>query len=258
MLTISYADRMKDMSPEDKEALSESANHWGRQARLSREEVIELTKAKDAGDIEARNELVTRNMQLVIRIARSWTGRGVPLEDLVQEGAIGLMRAADLYDYTKAEFSTFAGLRIVAACQRAIENQGDTIRIPVHTRSSGRCAPEVERAKRVVSGDKKSTALGNKERTLFDRVKGSANTEDDALLPLFANDTAGEITTALLMLNPQERAIIEARYLSGSDEPVTQQVVGDQLGISKQRVEQVQKAAFAKLRGVLQGVENDY
>ncbi len=60
------------------------------------------------------------------------------------------------------------------------------------------------------------------------------------------------------MLNPQERAIIEARYLSGSDEPVTQQVVGDQLGISKQRVEQVQKAAFAKLRGVLQGVENDY
>ncbi len=75
MLTISYADRMKDMSPEDKEALSESANHWGRQARLSREEVIELTKAKDAGDIEARNELVTRNMQLVIRIARSWPGR---------------------------------------------------------------------------------------------------------------------------------------------------------------------------------------
>ncbi len=256
MLTISYADRMKDMSMEDREALSESANHWGRQTRLSREEVIELAKAKDAGDIEARNELVTRNMQLVIRIARSWVGRGVPFEDLVQEGAIGLMRAADLYDHTKAEFSTFAGLRIVAACQRAIENQGDTIRIPVHTRSSGRCAPEVERAKRVVSGDQKSTALGNKERTLFDRVKGSANTEDDALLPLFANDTAGEIATALLMLNPQERAIIEARYLSGSDEPVTQGVVGKQLGISKQRVEQVQKVAFAKLRAALQGVES--
>ncbi len=258
MLTISYADRMKDMSMEDKEALSESANHWGRKPRLTRDEVIALAQAKDAGDIEARNTLVEHNMQLVIRIARSWTGRGVPFEDLVQEGAIGLMRAADLYDHTKAEFSTFAGLRIVAACQRAIENQGDTIRIPVHTRSSGRCAPEVERAKRVVSGDLKSAALGNKERTLFDRVKGPANTEDDALLPLFAEQTAGEVATALLMLNPQERAIIEARYLAGTPEPVTFTAVGAQLGITKQRVEQVQKTAFAKLRNALQGVESDY
>jgi RNA polymerase primary sigma factor len=155
MITISYADRLRDMSPEDKEALSESANHWGRRPMLSDDEVIALAQAKDAGSIEARNTLVEHNMQLVIRIARGWVGRGVPFEDLVQEGAIGLMRAADLYEWQRGnKFSTFAGLRIVAACQRAIENQAETIRIPVHTRSSGRCAPEAERAKRVLSGDR--------------------------------------------------------------------------------------------------------
>jgi RNA polymerase primary sigma factor len=262
MITISYADRMKDMSMEDKEALSESANRWGRQPRLTREEVIELAKAKDAGDIEARNKLVEHNMQLVIRIARGWVGRGVPFEDLIQEGAIGLMRAADLYDWTVGEFSTFAGLRIVSACQRAIENQGDIIRIPVHTRSSGLCAPEVERAKHVLSGDR--ALRGNRKGTIvsdaatifgavFDK---NANTEDEALLPLFAEQTAGEIAAALFLLNPQERQVIEARYLSGNPELVTFTMVGQQLGITKQRVEQVQKTAFVKLRAALSEVEH--
>jgi RNA polymerase sigma factor (sigma-70 family) len=177
---------------------------------------------------------------------------------LVQEGSIGLMRAADLFDWTMGnEFSTFAGLRIIAACQRAIENQAETIRIPVHTRSSGRCAPEVERAKRVMSGNKPMAkdhhAMG-RETELFDLIKSSANTEDEALSAVAADETAGAIATALLMLNPQERAIIEARYLSGSSEPVTQGAVGKQLGISKQRVEQVQKVAMAKMRAALQGV----
>jgi RNA polymerase primary sigma factor len=260
MITISRADRLKDMSPEDKEALSLSADRWGRQPRLTHDEVIALSKAKDAGSTDARNTLVERNMQLVIRIARGWVGRGVPFEDLIQEGAIGLMRATDLFDWTLGhEFSTFAGLRIVAACQRAIENQAETIRIPVHTRSSGRCAPEVERAKRVVSGDQIQSTRGadmmKGDRTLFNRIKGDANTEDDALAAVAADEAAGAIATALLMLNPQEQAIIQARYLSGSPEPVTQGAVGKQLGISKQRVEQVQKVAFEKLRAALQGVE---
>jgi RNA polymerase sigma-32 factor len=73
---------------------------------------------------------------------------------------------------------------------------------------------------------------------------------------VFADEAAGVIATALLSLNAQERAIITARYLTGRPEPVTQSVVGKQLGISKQRVEQVQKVAFEKLRAALQGVEN--
>ena len=254
MITLSHANRVKDMSEEDRAALAESASNWGRCERLTRDEVVALAQAKDAGSIEARNELVARNMALVIRTACSWTGRGVPLEDLIQEGAIGLMRAADLFDWTRGyEFSTFAGLRIVQACQRAIENQGNAIRIPVHTRSSGLCATDVERAKRIVRGD----ARDAKERTAFDFVADTnANTEDEALLPIFAAQTAAEIATALLLLNEQERAVVTARYLTSSPQPMRFHAVGVSLGISKQRAEQVQKAAFAKLRSALQGVEN--
>lgn len=267
MITIFRTNRACDMSPEDLDELSHDVRHSSTLPRLTRDEVIALAQAKDAGKDEAgnytetglaaRNALVEHNLQLVSRIARAWVSCGVPLADLKQEGTIGLMRAADLFDWrVGTEFSTYAAPRILQACQRAIENMGHTIRVPVHVRTSGRCAPEAERAKNVLSGDKRlPSRLSNDgpPRFLFDFVADkNTNTESEAIDPLCADETRRAIAGALDMLNPQERQMIELRYLSGSDEPVPMRVVGEQMGISKQRIEQVKRTAFEKLRAALE------
>ena len=100
---------------------------------LSEEEERELGRKSAAGDESARRRLEEGNLRLVVSLAKHYTGRGVPLMDLIQEGNLGLMHAAEKYDYTKENrFSTYASWWIKESMQRAIDQQSREIRVPVH------------------------------------------------------------------------------------------------------------------------------
>ena len=100
---------------------------------LSEEEEKELGKRIAAGDVSARRRLEEGNLRLVVSLAKHYTGRGLQLMDLIQEGNMGLMRAAEKYDHTKENrFSTYAAWWIKEAMQRAIDQQSREIRVPVH------------------------------------------------------------------------------------------------------------------------------
>src|SRR3569832_632139 len=104
---------------------------------LTSEEEIELTRAVQNGDEKARQRLIESNMRLVINIAKTYRNRSIPLEDLIQEGAIGLMQAAERFDPDKGfRFSTYATHWIKQAIGRAIDNKSKAIRLPVHVSQS--------------------------------------------------------------------------------------------------------------------------
>ena len=118
---------------ETSEPLQIYLNEIGQIPLLSEEEERSLGEKSARGDEEARRKLSESNLRLVVSLAKRYTGRGVPLMDLIQEGNMGLMRAAQKYDYTKENrFSTYASWWIKEAMQRAIDQQSREIRVPVH------------------------------------------------------------------------------------------------------------------------------
>ena len=115
------------------EALQIYLNEIGQIPLLSEEEERDLGEKSARGDEEARKRLSEGNLRLVVSLAKHYTGRGIPLMDLIQEGNMGLMRAVEKYDYTKENrFSTYASWWIKEAMQRAIDQQSREIRVPVH------------------------------------------------------------------------------------------------------------------------------
>jgi len=104
----------------------------GQAKLLSREEEIELASRIQRGDEQAREQMITGNLRLVVRIARDYEGLGLPLLDLINEGNIGLMKGVERFDPKKAKFSTYAAWWIKQAIKRALANQTKTIRLPVH------------------------------------------------------------------------------------------------------------------------------
>ena len=105
----------------------------GRTSLLDAEQEVELAKRAEAGDMSGRDQLIENNLRLVVSIAKRYTGCGLPLQDLIQEGNIGLMKAAEKFDYRMGcKFSTYATWWIRQAITRAIADQSKTIRIPVH------------------------------------------------------------------------------------------------------------------------------
>src|SRR4051812_28517674 len=129
-------------------------NELGRYPLLTAAQEVELAKRIERGDDSAKERMINSNLRLVVHIARRYVGHGVPLGDLIQEGVIGLNRAAEKFDWRKGfKFSTYATWWIRQACQRAVANQSKTIRIPVHVqerriklnRASARLQAEVRR-----------------------------------------------------------------------------------------------------------------
>ncbi len=113
---------------------------------LSHQEVIELSKRIEAGDLDAKEKLINSNLRLVVSIARNYQGQGLPLGDLVQEGMLGLIRAAEKFDYRKGyRFSTYATIWVRQALQRGLDNSGRTIRLPAHVAQRVRRMRRLER-----------------------------------------------------------------------------------------------------------------
>lgn len=244
---------------------------------LSREEEIKLAEAAANGDQKAKDDLVNHNLRLVVSIAKRYMGRGLTLLDLIQEGNMGLIKAVDKYDVSKGfKFSTYATYWIKQAISRAVMDQARNIRIPVHIIELMSNIKKVERDFQQIHGrEPKETevaaALGievkkvkeaytwMKDTTSLDIMVGDDEDttvgsfiEDESVVPAFTaieeNDRTTAIRNILDTLNDREKMVIVRRFGIDLDRAETLDEIGKELGLSRERIRQIEAAALRKLR----------
>jgi RNA polymerase primary sigma factor len=265
------------------DALTLFMTRAGRYPLLTAAEEVALAKRIERGDATAKERMINSNLRLVISIAKRYQGHDVPLLDLVQDGVIGLNRAVEKFDWRKGfKFSTYATWWIRQACQRSISSQSATIRVPTHVherrlklgRVRGRLRAQLGReptreelaeaaelspkhvdealdaAEAPVSLNQRVGAEDEGELgDLFDDPL-AADPEDEAVDSL----QRLEVRRALSGLPERERRVLELRFgLDGPPQPL--ETIGKELGISRERVRQVEGEAMTRLAELLGGVE---
>jgi RNA polymerase primary sigma factor len=254
-------------------------NQIGRYPLLTAAEEVELAKRIERGDLAAKERMINSNLRLVISIAKRYQGHDVPLLDLVQEGTIGLNRAVEKFDWRKGfKFSTYATWWIRQACQRAISNLSKTIRVPTHVHERRLKLARVRREllnqlDREPSREELAEASGFSAQHVEEALDAAdapvslnqrVGSEDEAELGDLlgdptADDPAGEavdsvrrleVRRALARLPEQERRVLELRF--GLElRPQTLETIGKELGISRERVRQLEADGLAQLAAEL-------
>jgi len=309
--TMSTTSLMTSRESEDLDAQGPSAdlvrvylNGIGRTALLTAEQEVDLAKRIEAGvfaahklesakrltpqrriDLKmivrdgnrARNHLLVANLRLVVSLAKRYTGRGMPLLDLIQEGNLGLIRAVEKFDYTKGfKFSTYATWWIRQAISRGMADQGRTIRLPVHLveqvnklsrlkrelhQQLGRDATMAELAAESGIPEEKIADLldhardpvsldmpvgSDEEAPLGDFIEDSESTSAEAAVVAgFMHD---DINKVLRTLDEREQSVVRLRYGLDDGRPRTLDEIGRVFGISRERVRQIERDSMAKLR----------
>lgn len=253
-------------------------NEIGQIPLLSEEEERELGRKSSEGDAAARQKLAEANLRLVVSIAKHYTGRGVQLMDLIQEGNMGLMRAAEKYDYTKENrFSTYAFWWIKEAMQRAIDQQSREIRVPVHVAENMKKVQKVSKelqqelgreplpkeiAEKIPGKTEKDikdilsylqspvsleTPVGEEgENSLGDMVEDRTEaTPEEAMDSLVRKE---EVSELLDSLSDRERQVIRLRYGLEDGKTHTLEEIGNTLNVTRERVRQIEARAMEKLR----------
>jgi RNA polymerase primary sigma factor len=252
----------------------------GRIKLLTPQEEIDLAARIKKGDREARTLMITANLRLVIKIAHDYANLGLPLLDLVSEGNIGLMRAVERFDPAKGgKLSTYAAWWIKQSIKRALANQSKTIRLPVHLvdkiSKMNRVASQMsEELGREPTDDELAEEVGLSPRSVSQLktasirptsldapINGDDSTEfgdlvgdEDARTPfefLRDRDLRDELPELLAVLDPRERLIIFQRFGLDGARPRTLEEVGNKLGVTRERIRQLQNIALMKLRRAL-------
>jgi RNA polymerase primary sigma factor len=257
------------------DALQLFLNEARRYPLLNKEEEVELAKAVERGDLRAKERLINSNLRLVVANAKRYQGQGLSLLDLIQEGILGLIRAAEKFDWRRGyKFSTYATFWIRQAIQRALEQKARTIRVPTELAQRERRVARVERELATELGreptheevaDRAKIDLGELERirsasrvvTSLDRPTGEeGETEFGALLPSDEPAPEEEVSVtleeetlrqAVSRLPEEEREVVRLRYGINGTEPTTIRETGMQLGIPGRQVERLEAQALRRL-----------
>jgi RNA polymerase primary sigma factor len=258
------------------DALQLFLNEAGRYPLLTAAQEVELAKRIERGDKKAKDLMVNSNLRLVVSIAKKYQGHGLSLLDLIQEGIIGLIRAAEKFDHRKGfKFSTYATWWIRQAVQRGVANKARTIRIPVHivereqkiSRAERELVAQLERAPTDEEVSEKSKLPIKQVREVRQAARAVASLDkpvgegDSAAFgDLFASDTRQPdeevevqlteiaLHSAVAELPEREQQIVRLRYgLNGDQDPKSLEEIGRILGITRERVRQLEAEALRRL-----------
>ncbi len=266
-------------------------NEIGQHVLLSAPEELSLARAMAGGDFAARQQLIEHNLRLVVSIAKHYTNRGLALPDLIEEGNLGLMHALDKFDAERGfRFTTYATWWIRQAVERAIMNQSRTIRLPayvvkelnvvlralrhleMHGQPNGRevaledvahlLDKSVEQVRKVLSYNERMTSLDAPLDRDGGVSIGDGLADDGALAPeLVLHNTEIEAWVRLWLaeLNERQRTVIERRYGLNDRDVATLEELAREIGVTRERVRQIQAEALDKLRSRLKrrGIDRD-
>jgi RNA polymerase primary sigma factor len=273
---VRQAERAVDR--EAPEPLAKYLAQIGRERLLTHEEEIDLGMRARAGDKKARDELVEKNLRLVVSVAKKYRGMGLPFGDLIQEGNIGLMKAVEKFDPEQGwRFATYATWWIRQAVQRAVADKGRTIRVPVHMGDKIRKMARVyNELSAELSRDPKDEEVAESLGWDVDRVRDVKSAIPDATSlnrPLsseegsselgdfiederesgVASEVVRELERRRLMesvgrLPERQRRVLVRRYGLDGEEPETLAELSEELGVSRERIRQMQREAEVMLR----------
>lgn len=271
------ADGEEELSEESDDPVRAYLKEIGKIPLLTSEEEAELAKRIEAGDEQAKKRLAEGNLRLVVSIAKRYTGHGLQLLDLIQEGNIGLMKAVEKFDYHKGfKFSTYATWWIRQSLTRSIADQSRTIRIPVHmVENINRLMRTMRAMTQELERDPTPEELAERLNISVERVfeiqkfalepvslESPVGDEDDTHLGDFIKDEQGTVPAdeaaltvlreqlgeALETLSPREQQVIRLRFGLDDGHVRTLEEVGREFNVTRERIRQIEGKALRKLR----------
>jgi RNA polymerase primary sigma factor len=251
-------------------------------ALLTADEEKTLARRIEVGDTEARDQMVRANLRLVVNIARGYTGKGLALQDLIEEGNLGLLRAVEGFDPNmNTRFSTYASYWIKQSIKRALVNTAKTIRIPAYmvellakwrratnklTDELGR-PPTAEEIAKLLGLPKKKLSIIKKAIRVYNStpqsVQGEQGWSFEEMLPdgraktpdteMVETDDLKHVMVLLEKMDSREATVLRMRFGLNDEEPKTLKEIGECLGLTRERVRQIESEALAKLNTSLCG-----
>jgi RNA polymerase primary sigma factor len=251
-------------------------------ALLTADQEKDLARKIGEGSTEARDQMVRANLRLVVNIARGYTGKGLALQDLIEEGNLGLLRAVEGFDPTmNTRFSTYASYWIKQSIKRALVNTAKTIRIPAYMvellakwrRATNKLSDELgrppthEEVAKLLGLPKKKLAIIKKAIRVYNAAPQSDQTEagwsiDEMLMDnrsktpdteMVETDDLKHVLILLEKMDKREATVLRMRFGLNDEEPKTLKEIGECLGLTRERVRQIESEALAKLSEDLSG-----